>query len=699
MTLLAILALACDAPRVPHELVMKPVHRLVDASLALGGPLTLDHPTATVRDETRYVLRVPQRKTLLWPKKLEDRSGNRILIRRQPLPEAFRDARALLVMPRVKVGQEWLEPPPEVRRVSSGSGPPSVLLEIPIPANPGRKKVVVTALAYAIDLADLTRLETPPVEIPQAAELEFGIGLLEPDWGWDPVEFSVRACEGDRCETLFAESFDPSGADGATWRDRRVSLAALAGRTLAFRFEATRLAEEAPFSFPVWANPTVYAPAPRDDRHPNVILLSIDTLRADHLGSYGYRHDTAPFIDERFARGGTVFDTQVAAATITTPSHASMFTSLSPVVHGTTDGMKLLPKNIPTLAERVRHAGLDTAAITENGWLGVLHGFGRGFDAFGENKSPNIMDPDGQVDVTFAQARRWLRRNRDKHFFLFLHTFQVHTPYAPPERYAELFAEHETGRIEESSPSHLRWMAQYDREIRYTDDELRRLFRTIDRLELGRDTVFILTSDHGEAFLEHGVLEHGSRLDDEVVRVPLMFWGKGIAAGRRIGVPVAHIDLMPTILELLGIPQPPALEGLSLSGLLRESGDEVAFAGRPLYSESRGTVMLGADREMQTFLAPAFLVRVGDRKLARYRTEHGGFRYEYYDVAADPLEAVDLYPSRAEEARDLWKLLETHEQRGRELRARIDRDAPAGTQRVILDPKQEEKLRALGYLQ
>ena len=678
---------------------MRPVQRLVDASLALDGPLTLDHPTATVRDETRYALRVPPRETLLWPKELKDRSGNRILIRRQPLPQAFRDARALLVMPRVKVGAEWLEPPPEVRQVSRGKGPPSVLLEIPIPANPGRKQVVVTALAYAIDLVDLTRLETPPVEIPEAAELEFGIGLLEPDWGWDPVEFSVRACKGERCETLFEEDFDPSAGPGAGWRNRRVGLAALAGQTLSLRFDATRLSEEAPFSFPVWANPTVYAPAPRDEQHPNVILLSIDTLRADHLGSYGYRHDTAPFIDERFARGGTVFDTEVAAATITTPSHASMFTSLSPVVHGTTDGMKVLPKNIPTLAERLRQAGLDTAAITEDGWISVLHGFGRGFDSFVENKSPNIMEPKGQVDVTFAQARSWLESNRDKHFFLFLHTFQVHTPYAPPERYAGLFAEGETGRIDESSPSHLRWMAQYDREIRYTDDELRRLFRTIDDLELGEDTVFILTSDHGEAFLEHGVLEHGSRLDDEVVHVPLMFWGRGVAAGQRIGVPVAHVDLMPTILELLGIPQPPALEGLSLVGLLEGSGDEAAFEGRPLYSESRGSVMLGPERKMQAFLSPAFLVRVGNRKLERYRTKNGGFRYEYYDLAADPREAVDLYPAHAAEARDLSKLLEAHEKQGRELRARIDREAPAGTQRLILDPKQEEKLRALGYIQ
>jgi arylsulfatase A-like enzyme len=696
--LLVVLALACDSPRVPDASVMKPVHRLVDASLGLEGPITLDHPTVTLRDETRHVLRAPPRTTLLWPTELEDRSGERVLNHPQPLPPEFRDARSLLVMPRVKMGWEWLELPPQVHRTSRASGQPSVLLEIPIPVDLELEKPVVMALAYAIDLVDLTRLTTPPIEVPEAAELEFGIGLVEPALGRDPVEFAVLACDGDRCQTLFEETVDPAAGAAASWRNRRVSLAALAGQTRAFRFEARRLFEQAPFSFPVWANPTIYAPVARGDRHVNVILLSVDTLRADHLGSYGYRHDTAPFIDERFARGGTVFEAPVAAATITTPSHASMFTSLSPVAHGTIDGMKRLPGNVPTLAEHVRQAGLDTAAITENGWLGIVHGFGRGFDSFAENKSANVMVPEGQVDVTFAQARSWLQRNRNKHFFLFLHTFQVHTPYAPPERYAGLFSEHETGRIDESSASHLRWMARYDREIRYTDDELRGLFQTIDGLGLGDDTVFILTSDHGEAFLEHGVLEHGSRLDDEVVRVPLMFWGKGVPAGRRIGVPVAHVDLMPTILDLLGIPCPPDLEGLSLAGLLRGNADERAFAKRPLYSESRGSVAFGPDRELLPFLAPAYLVRVGDRKLARYRTQDGGFRYEYYDVAADPREEFDLYPSRAEEARDLRGLLEGYAQRGRASGTRIDREAPADTPPLILDPEQEKKLRALGYL-
>jgi len=693
------LALACGSPRVPDGTVMKPVYRFVDAERAGQGLLTAHKPVVTVQDETRYVLRAPPRETLFWPEVLEDRSGNRVVTRRQAVPQAWRDAPALLVMLRVIVGASWHEPPPKVFPTPRGPRENSLLLEFPIPANPERRRLSVTAQAYGIGLVDLTRLETRAVEVPDAAELEFGIGLLEPRWGYDPVEFSVLACDGGHCEELFRESFDPSGGEGAGWRDLRVSLAALAGQTRRFRFEARRLAEEAPFSFPVWSNPTIYARVPRGAEELNVILLSIDTLRADHLGSYGYRHDTAPFIEQRFAGGGTLFEQPVAAATLTTPSHASIFTALSPALHGTTDGMKLLPRNIPTLAEHVRRARIDTVAFTENGWLSVSNGFGRGFDAFAENKSPNIMEPEGQVDVTFARARRWLERHRGKRFFLFLHTFQVHTPYAAPERYADLFTEHASGRIDETAPSELRWMAEYDREIRYTDDELRRLFETIDALKLGEDTIFILTSDHGEAFLEHGVLEHGSRLDEEAVRVPLMFWGKDIAAGRRIEVPVAHVDLMPTILELLGIRVPASIEGLSLLGLLRGGGGAGAFARRPLFSESSGKLALGPERRMQPFFPPAFLVRVGSRKLVRYRTADGGFRFEYYDVAADPLERSNLYAPRAEELRGLRGLIDLYEERGRETRARLDLGAQTQPQRVLLDPAQEAKLRALGYLE
>jgi arylsulfatase A-like enzyme len=675
------------------------VHRFADEEPAGAGPITTQQPAVTIRDDTRYVLRAPPRMTLIAPKKLEDRSGDRLLTRTPFLPMRFLRAPALIVLPRVRVGPEWHEPPPRVVPTVRVPQHTTARVEIPIPANPDLQPVVISAAALAAGLVRLDRVDTPPIEIPSGAELRFAIGVMEPDWGYDAVRFSALACREEDCDTVFEGVFDPTDGN-ARWQEHRVSLAALDGERRRFRFLVKRLDHQAPFSLPVWGNPTLYAPSPRSPGVRNVILLSVDTLRADHLGSYGYRHDTAPFIEERFARGGTIFENLVAAATITTPSHASMFTALSPVTHGTVHGMKRLPANIPTLAERLREAGIDTGAITENGWMGVSHGFGRGFDTFLENKSPDIMEPLGQVDATFEEARQWLEKHRDHRFFLFLHTFQVHAPYAPPPRYAQLFSDHEAGPIDEDSPSHLRQMADYDREIRYVDDELRRLFETIDALRLGDDTVFILTSDHGEAFLEHDVLQHGSRLDEEVVRVPLMFWGSGITAGRRVTTPVGHVDVMPTILELAGIDAPDPIEGSSLVGLLDDEKVQQRFANRPLYSEARGAQELGRENRLRHFQPPGFLVRVGDRKLERYRTREGGFRYEYYDLSADPLERNDLYPERPEEARDLLELLESYEERGRELRRRIDAGESNRTEDpVLLDPREEEKLRALGYLE
>jgi arylsulfatase A-like enzyme len=547
-----------------------------------------------------------------------------------------------------------------------------------------------------LDQIDLTERTTEPVLVPADAWLEFAMGMLLPRWGYDPVEFAVEACEEERCERVFAEVFDP--ADGEAWRDRRVRLAGLAGTMRRFRFLARRLAETAPFSLPVWGNPTLYAEVPRPAGARNVILLSVDTLRADHLPSYGYARDTAPFLDERFARGGTLFENPVAAATITTPSHASIFTSLQPAAHGTIDGMKVIPKHIPTLPELVRAAGLDTAGITEDGWLGIRHGFGRGFDVFQENRSAQIMSPDGQVDRTFAEAAGWLERNRDKRFFLFLHTFQVHSPYAPPPRYAELFAEPGAG----TQPAHERDRDGYDREIRYTDDELRALFARLEELGLASDTVFIATADHGEAFLEHGLVEHSGRLHEEVVRVPLLLAGPGIPAGRRVAVPVAHIDLLPTILELLAIPAPGWIQGRSLVGLATGRDPESAFADRALFSETRMRTALAEGRRQVPFAAPAFMVRRGSRKLLRYPDGAGGFRYELYDVASDPGERRDLHASEAAAAAGLRALLDGYEAAGRAHREEIDASAgvaDAPPEAVSLDPAQQEKLRALGYLE
>ncbi len=691
----AAIACACgDGARERTMLVV--VRRFVDAQPT--APLTAELPVATIRDDTRFALAAPRERTLVWPKLLPPHEGARIVKLRPLLPKELEAAPHLLVLAQARVGQDWTSRPPEVVSPARRGRYATVQVDFPLPAVAPETRVLVTASALPLGLVDLSERTTEALEIPADAWLEFAMGMLQPRWGYDPVEFAVEACEAERCERVFAEVFDP--VDGEAWRDRRVSLAELAGTTRHFRFLARRLAEAAPFSLPVWGNPTLYAELPRPAGALNLILLSVDTLRADHLPSYGYGRDTAPFLDEHFAHGGTVFENPVAAATITTPSHASIFTSLQPASHGTTDGMKVIPKHIPTLPELIRAAGFDTAGITEDGWLGIRHGFGRGFDVFQENKSPQIMSPDGQVDRTFAEAAAWLERNRDKRFFLFLHTFQVHYPYAPPSRYAGLFSDGAT-RSEER-PSHLRAMDDYDREIRYTDDELRRLVGRLRDLGLDARTVFVVTGDHGEAFLEHGLLEHSGRLHEEIVRVPLLFAGPGIPAGRRIATPVAHVDLLPTILELLAIPAPAWSEGRSLVGLVTGRDPESAFADRALFSETRSKSALAAERRMIGFAAPAFMVRQGSRKLLRYPDAAGGFRYELYDVAADPGEQRDLHATEGEAAAELRALLDGYEAAGQAHRERID--ASAGVrgepqEAAPLDPSQEEKLRALGYLE
>jgi arylsulfatase A-like enzyme len=687
----SLLLAACGgAPAQPEAAFERPVARLADD--AGGRPAAL----ATIADETRYVLAAPPRVLLVWNQPIELASERRIVLEPE-LTGALAQATRIVVLPHLESLGLWRALPAQVLEV-----PPAPLgaarrvsLELAAPREAGHGEAQVSVYAYALEPLALDTIESRAVAIPPSARLEFGFGAIEPALAGDPVEFSIDACEGSRCAPLFSERFTPDTAAG--WQDRSVSLAAHAGETRSFRFRTQRLSQQGLISLPVWANPTLYARVPRPAAARNLILLSIDTLRADHLTPYGYVHDTTPFMQRRFADAGTVFENAVAAATVTTPSHMTIFTGLQPAVTGVVDGLKALPPGFVMLAERVRAAGVDTGAVTEDGWLGIASGFGRGFDSFAENRSDDIMAPRGQVDVTFAKAGRWLARHRDKHFFLFLHTFQVHTPYAPPAAYDALFAEHEGELVTKRSPLEARLRQAYDREIRYVDDELRSLFARLAELGLDEDTVFVVVSDHGEEFLEHGRLEHGSQNYQESVHVPLLLTGPGIPSGRRVATPVGHADLLPTFLELLGLPLAAAEQAGSLARLL-DGAAAPRLEDRALFSESAAGSALDLER-MFPVPAPSYSVRRGFQKVARVRTRDG-FRYEYYDLARDPREREDLFATRGKEVADLVALLDGYERSSAALRERAEAGAArAGVPEIRLDPAQEQKLRALGYLE
>jgi arylsulfatase A-like enzyme len=489
------------------------------------------------------------------------------------------------------------------------------------------------------------------------------------------------------------------------WRNVRLDLASLAGQEVRFEFSCLHAGGRAlPASFPLWGHPAIYAPGPlaKGAKASNVILISLDTLSARHLNLYGYDKDTAPKMAARFQNKGVVFDRCVAAATATAPTHMTMFTGMDPLQHKMTDGLGHASLSAIPLAEVLRPLGITTAAFTEDGWLSVGHGFGRGFDRFFEDSSPDMMAPVGRIESTFRHASEWLEENRDKSFFLFLHTFEVHDPHHPPEAYQGLFFEKGEDPREPTVARVVRDRVAYDQEIRYVDDQLEALMRKIEDLGLAESTLVIVTADHGEAFGEHGYVVHGNFMYEEVLHVPLMMQGPGVRPGTRVKDIVGHVDYMPTILEALGATAPhPHLRGKSLYPYLADgTSSRPDRQHRVLYSESWGKFALTSERQMVEFLAPALSARIGGRKLSRYKEEPED-RYEAYDLDVDPAERTNLFRNEAERFADLRKLVDDYHNYSARTRERLEKNEPAESEsgEVILSPEQEEKLRALGYIE
>ena len=314
------------------------------------------------------------------------------------------------------------------------------------------------------------------------------------------------------------------------------------------------------------------------DRPPNVLLVSIDTLRTDRLGCYGYTRDTTPALD-CFAHERTVrFAHAVAEAPWTLPSHVTMLTGLHPLTHGVRRPDQAPSDEVALLAERLRGSHYSFA-VTDGGWISETWGFARGFDSFHAR--------DQEIERAVEQVVEYVRHRRDKGpWFGFLHTYDVHCPYDPPPAYAGRFASADAEPIEvagrcgnpdfnalQLTSGQARYLSdRYDEDVRRVDDALAVLFAALDALDLWRDTVVIVTSDHGEEFLEHGQIGHERTLSPEVLSIPLLIAAPGVAPGVAEEV-VGLADLVPTVLELIGRERPDRLDGRSLVPLLHGEPD------------------------------------------------------------------------------------------------------------------------------
>jgi arylsulfatase A-like enzyme len=525
-----------------------------------------------------------------------------------------------------------------------------------------------------------------PVTLPRDAVLEFGYGVREESWvpGASPTRFRVSLrgeSEGD--EELFSRILDPGEPDHRRWFDARVDLAHRGASKVELAFTTTRLAGGTAFDLPVWSEPIVYSPTVADER-PSFLVISIDTLRARSLGAYGYVRDTSPFIDG-LAEAGTLFENAITTSVTTAPSHMSLFTGLYPVHHGVLGGLEPKAASATTLAERLRELGYRTAAFTENGYLVRKRGIGSGFEEYTENVGGRSRIP-GQVRLTLSQAGRWLAKNRRTPFFLFVHTYQVHSPYEPPAPYAGSFAG--DGAPGPQSPALRRSRDDYDREIRYVDDEVRKLFAALEAAGLERSTIAVVVSDHGEEFGEHGLVQHGAALFEESLRVPLIFWGPGrVPAGRRLAAQVSLVDVAPTLLELAGEAVPPNLDGTSLKGAI-VAGE--AIEPRTLFAEARGRLRWKGPGQPEPWNPPLIALRSQTSKFIVHRPASGRARPTLrFDLVADEAERA---PQRVapDRERELQLLVDEY----------LEGVVPSGDRLPDdVDPDLRERLRQLGYVE
>jgi arylsulfatase A-like enzyme len=568
-------------------------------------------------------------------------------------------------------------------------------LELDVPPALRSQPAVLYVIGRALSGAGAATIERGPVTVPGGGRLTFSIGVEEPGWaeGWPPVTFRVSARDGDTTRQLYERTLDPGAREAdRRWFDERVDLSAFAGRQIDLVFATESQSKGAlDESFPLWGNPTVVAPLGGGSWPParrSVILLSLDTLRAQNLGAYGYGRDTSPTIDRRLAAAGVMVRDTITPFPFTPPGHMTMLTGIEPCVHGVTDLSGALAPDFVTIAERFREAGYATAAFTEDAYLVAGAGFDRGFDIYFENRSPESVAP-GFASETYGKAETWLEAHADEPFFLFVHTYQVHEPYSPPDAYKNLFPgyrrklrEWVTGRKNENSDN----LANYDREIRYLDDVIASLLEQIDRLGLWPRLLLVTTADHGEAFGEHFWTGHGFDLHDEALRVPLIFTAPGLVPAGKIveSPPVSLMDVTPTILDLVGLPAANLGFGRSIQRLLNGWGD--AYDGEPIVGQAT---------------TPVESVRTVNYKYMVNRFRNLKF---LYDLRRDPAEEVERAAKEPDRVAEAERILAEH-------RASCERKRQAAaasaeqTLREINSPwfvnrvEIEQKLRSLGYMQ
>lgn len=542
-----------------------------------------------------------------------------------------------------------------------------------------------------------SRLETPEagaqwqhrsqrVRIPDGAMLSTGLaGVGEAAEG--SARFSITLDSPGEMVEILAPNDVPAALQ--EWHDLDIDLSPYAGMEGRFVFASETTSDDLR---PVWGFPRIVVDQVEDSR-PNLLLISLDTLRADHLGVYGYARNTSPGIDA-FAQEAVVFEHAISPSSWTLPAHASLFTGLSPSEHGAIS-MGAPPFVGVTFSELAYEAGYRTGALTDGGFVEASRGFGQGFSSYVSDRK--------RAKPRFSEALEWIDSVDDAPFMLFLHTYQVHSPYRPPAEYAERFLPEgsdtrrvitEISALEKShaltAENRPAVVDLYDAEIAYLDDVVASFFQSLRDRDVWDNTLVILFSDHGEQFWEHGQFGHGVSLHDEEIRVPLIVKpaGEEFSPGR-VAELVSLTDVFATVVDSMGWPDVPRGDSTSFLSLYSRASEE-RFRRDDVISE---VGMRVSNSDPIPPVPRHFSFRTLEWKLI---TDEASRAFKYYELSSDPAETEDRMADAPSEVKSYADELEQYIS---ETAAQLfsvgqnRRPAPA------LSAEQQQELEALGYFQ
>jgi arylsulfatase A-like enzyme len=471
-------------------------------------------------------------------------------------------------------------------------------------------------------------------------------------------------------------------------------------------------------------------------KHPNIILISIDTLRADHLSCYGYKRPTTPQLD-RIAAEGILFKNAYSTAVWTPPAHASMLTGLYPSQHGTVNFRKLNDK-IPTIAQTLRDHGFATAGFVNNPAVGEFVGLDRGFTDFFEiwegvtskyllirgihflyRKWLGLLGvQDHGAKKTNELAKEWLAAHAvdERPFFMFLHYIEPHNPIDAPYPYKKKFVEvngaaaldmekiqkvafnplvcyTDNLKLNESERAYL--ISLYDGEIAYVDSMVGEVIESLRAMKILDDTMVIITADHGEHFGEHGHYSHTSSLYQPIVHIPLIIrYPRAYPAAELFEPPVQHVDIFPTLLDLLNIADD-SLNNLPGLSLLPRNGRLEIRRDRQILAEWEGKIPTFVKRRLSNSTNASYVEGLFTAKMQmileageKYIYGEDG-REELYNLSADPGELNNLASADKARCQYLKKLMMEI------LKTELpQQESPEG----VMDEQVKERLKGLGYL-